>query len=137
MEDNEFTVMFGRAARGDAEAQSFMAKAALEYGGHTPEVALALCDVWSRMAAMQGRWEDLMRVLMCLVITADRRLRAGDVNATVECMAEALLIANRVDEAGEPRAIECLDRLIEAAKEDKVLDRTLDRVRELERELAG
>lgn len=134
MNDNPIAEMFGRAARGDAEAQGYMAVAALHYGGYTPEVALAICDMWSRMAAMQGRWDDLARVIMCRTIAAERHLKADRVEQAVEEVAEALLIVSRIDEQGDPRATDCLYRLIMAAKEDDVLNPALARAKEMERE---
>lgn len=114
-----------RAAFGDGAALSFLAVAALHMDGVAPETNVALSELLSRMAAFHDRNQDAFRVAQLLTAQAAKKHHDGDSATATGCIAEAMVIYDRLSEAGDPDAPEALERLIGAAKTEGLCEQAL------------
>jgi len=126
-----------KAAFGDGAALSWLAVACLHMDGVSLETNVFLSELLSRMAAFHGRNDDAFRVAQLLTAQAAKRHDEGDEERAIDNIAEAMVIYDRLGEAGDPDAPRALDLLIGAASTEGLCQQALDRAKLVEAELHG
>lgn len=127
--------VFDLAARGNAEAQELLHDAALHMSAEPPELSILQAEIWIRMAASQGAPTARLKLGTLLSARAARWFHEGNVPDTVEALAEAMAVYDRLAEEGDAAAVVSLERLLEATEIENLRDDVVRRSNEMRAEM--